>query len=391
MAWTVLLSSGRYQGRYRDANNKERSAGTYTQAAEAMREAGAKEKEQRGPLAMDIDGAKISWGAWFELWHSSRSVAFATDSTYRSTAANHVLPDWENTRLIDIKPLLVSQWVVRMSRAKKSPYVIRNALMLFKTSLNAAVDDDRLARNPAKKIPYPDLPQGTERFLTPDEVEKIAFCMDGMNSTILWTAVQTGMRFGEISGLHWSRVNFELRTIDVVEQFDQKARVIKSSPKDKESRTIPMSADLVTMLKFYRNATEDHRKEKCGEQHLTGKCTGDLVFRGARLAPITSKEWGRGVWHKSRIMAGVEHARPHDLRHTYASWLLQQGVHLAELAQMMGHSKWEVTQKYAHFSKESLDNVRNAIQVHRRTAGRTAESDPTTPDDTGSAPAEQAG
>jgi integrase len=390
MPWTRLLQSGRYQGLYRDAAGKEQSAGTFTQAAEAMRKAGALEAEQRETQPFDAGGAKIQWGAWFEMWHESRSLSYSTDTTYRSTAANHVLPEWENTKLMDIKPMNVARWTAKMTRQKKSPYVIRNALMLFKTSLNAAVDDQRLRFSPAKKIPYPDLPQGTERFLTPDEVEAIGFCMDGMNATILWTAVQTGMRFGEISGLHWSRVNFETRTIDVVEQYDQKAKVIKGYPKDKDKRTIPMPADMVGMLRRYKNVTESHRAKTCGQEHAYGRCSGDLVFRGARLAPVTSKEWGRGVWHKCRTMAEVDYARPHDLRHTYASWLLQQGVSIPELALMMGHSKWEVTQKYAHLSSESMDSVRDALSRHRRTAGRTADPHPTTPYEVGSQPDEQA-
>src|SRR5688572_15677219 len=105
MAWTRMLASGKYQGVYRDANGKEQSAGTFTQEAEAKREAGAREKEQRGASPTDIEGAKITWGAWFELWHSSRILAYATDSLYQSIAANHVLPDWETTRLMDIKTL----------------------------------------------------------------------------------------------------------------------------------------------------------------------------------------------------------------------------------------------------------------------------------------------
>jgi site-specific recombinase XerD len=68
-------------------------------------------------------------------------------------------------------------------------------------------------------------------------------------------------------------------------------------------------------------------------------------------------------------MAGIEgHVRPHDMRHTYASWLLQQGVHLAELARMMGHSDWEVTKKYAHLSQQGFETVRQALDSHRRAA-----------------------
>ena len=69
--------------------------------------------------------------------------------------------------------------------------------MLMKTSLNAAVEAKRLGVNPAKSVAYPDLPEGLERYLTPDEVEAITFYMDGKNALIVWMGVQTGLRFGD--------------------------------------------------------------------------------------------------------------------------------------------------------------------------------------------------
>lgn len=392
MPWTVLLPSGKYQGVYRDAENKVRSAGTFTQNAQALRAAGSKEVQQRGSNALDIDGGKITWGAWFELWHESRILAHATDMTYRSTAACHILPTWERKPLCDIKQLAVQTWTKRMLTEGRSPYVVRNALMLLKTSLNAAMYSGRIQVNPAHRVPYPPLPEGTERYLTPDEVERIAFFMSGRNATVVWTAVQTGLRFGELAGLHLSRVDFDRGVIRVVEQFDQKAYVIKPAPKDKEERTVPLPPDLLTMLAAHRDSYPAERPKTCGIRHLSGHCPGDLVFRGARGGPLKSNDWGKTVWKTALGLAGIEgRVRPHDMRHTYASWLLQQGVHLAVLAEMMGHSDWEVVKKYAHLSSTHHDAVRSALSTHRRTARRTATGGLVTLGDASSTEIEEAG
>ena len=386
MAWTVLRESGRYQGLYRvPGESQARSAGTFRTEPEAMREAAAKEKQQRTPGAVDPRDGTITWGAWFEQWHDSRSLAYSTDSTYRSTADNHVMPTWETVRLCDIEPLTVARWVKQLQhptpaqRARDvkpvSVWTVRNALMLFKTSLNAAVVSKRIGFSPAAHTPYPDMPVGLERYLTPDEVERIVFYMDGLNALLVWTSVQTGMRFGELAGLHWPRLNLERGTIQIVEKYDQKAKRMDPLPKDNEQRTVPLPQDLVAMLTQYRDHAAPDRSKTCGVPHTAGRCNGDLVFRGARGAALHSNQWGRGPWARALKVAGIEgRVRPHDMRHTYASWLLQQGVHLAELARMMGHSDWEVTKKYAHLSEQGYETVRDALTDHRRIARRIAEA-----------------
>jgi integrase len=381
MAWTQLRESGKYQGLYRTANGDIRSAGTFTQARQALREATRKEDAQREPGAVDPKGGRITWGAWFRQWHDSRSLAYSTDMTYRSTADCHILPFWEDTKLTDVDELGLNRWVKSMLHPSRrgveprSVWVVRNALMLMKTSLNAAVYGRRLAVSPAERIPYPDLPAGTERYLTPTEVENITFYMNGVNSLIVLLGVETGLRFGEISGLHWNRVDFDRGLIHVIEKFDQKARKIDPLPKDNEKRTVPVSDHLMERLAHYRENAAKPSPQGCGIAHVAGRCGGDILFRGARGAPIKSNDWGKTVWATALKLGGVEgRVRPHDMRHTYASWLLQQGVSLPELALMMGHSSWEVTKKYAHLSSTTYDTVRDAISSHRRGAERGADS-----------------
>lgn len=373
MASTRKLPSGKYQGRYRDALGRDQSAGTFTQEKQALRAAIVKENEASKPGAIDVTGSKMPWGQWFDQWHDSRVISYATDEQYRSIAINHLVPHWGTVKLADITELEIQKWVKSMLQPKdkkvtpKSPWTVRAALMLLKTSLNAATPK-RIAVSPAKDIPFPDLPDGLERFLTPEEVERIAFHLSGVNALLLWTGVQTGMRFGEMAGLHWSRLDLDRGAVQVVEAFDQKAMVINPLPKDKEQRTIPLPPDLVDLLAQHRERTASGRQPTCGVPHKAGKCSGDIVFRGGRGAPLRSSDWGKNIWKRAVSSAGVEgRVRVHDLRHTFASWLIQEGVPIPEVANRLGHSDWETTQKYAHLADTGFDNVLAAIERKRGT------------------------
>lgn len=375
MAWTVLRNSGKYTGYYRIPGVKDPlSAGTFVQEKEALRKAQKAEDEARQPGALDPRLGKLTWGSWFTEWHESRSLAYSTDMTYRSTADCHLMPGWRDTKLADIESLHVSRWVRKMQREGVSVWTVRSALMLLKTSLNAAVHAKRIHLNPATHVPYPDLPEGLERYLTPEEVERITFYMNGINALIVWVSVQTGMRFGEVSGLHWPRLNLERGSIQIVEKYDQKANAIDPLPKDNEQRSVPLPTDLVEMLVQYRDFAAPDQQRTCGLRHTAGRCIGDLVFRGPRGAALKSNDFGRGPWKRALEQAGiVDRVRPHDMRHTYASWLLQQGVSLPELAMMMGHADWEVTKKYAHLCPSAThETVRQALTDHRRIAQRIA-------------------
>lgn len=363
MAWTRTKPSGKFQGLYRNADGKIRSAGTFTQQKQARREAERIEAEQRKPGALDLDGGKIRWSAWFDQWNDARTVAYATETNYRSTADNHIRPHWGQVRLDEIDQLDVNRWIKRLQRDGASPYTIRNAVTLFKTTLAAAVDDNRLVRNPARKVRVPDMPQATERYLTAAEVDEICFYLNGLNALIVRVATQTGMRFGEIAGLHWSRVDLDRGVIHVVEKYDQQADRIDPVPKDKERRVVPLTDDLVAMLGRHRDSTRPGHGT-CGMTHTAGRCPGSLVFLGPRGAPIRSSQWGRvgGPWRAALEHAAIhDRVRPHDMRHTYASWMIQAGVPLTEIARVMGHSDTEITRRYAHLCDEGYDKIRNAM------------------------------
>ncbi len=371
MAWTRKKPSGKYEGSYRDAEGKVRVAGTFAQPKQALREAERVESEQRQPTALDIDGGKITWGAWFEMWHESRVLSYSTYTQYPSLARNHVLPRWRDTPIKDITHFGVSKWIAELSRSN-SPHVVGQVLQMFRASLNAAIKANRLATNPTANVKPPTKPEGLERYLTPDEVEDITSFMDTTDSLIVWVSVLTGLRFGELAGLHWDRVDLETGRIHVVEKFDQKARVIDPLPKDEDTRTVKMTPWLRDKLRDYYNTRTLGRT--CGVAHNRGsRCRGDLVFRGKQGRAIKSAAWNAGPWKRAKQLAGItDRVRAHDMRHTYASWLVQQGMSLEKVSKRLGHADTQMSQRYSHLREDDdNDEATEALQAYmeRRRGG----------------------
>lgn len=390
MAWTEQINSGKdkgkYRGRYRDRDGRKQTVGggPFTHKAEALRKAGAKEEEQRQQGAISPDAGKITYGAWYQRWIDSHMVETSTRRQYKSTARLHVLPYWEDTPLGEIKMTEGKTWVnilqadpaakadTQHARKKqdwdkpgpRSPWTIRIAVQMIVASLNAAIPphDNKLRTNPLAKLKWPTLPECPDRYLTPYEVDRIGhFMSHPIHRLILDVDVTTGLRAGEIGGLHVSRIDFRRGGIYVVEQFDQHENVMKAYPKDKERRWVPLSSDVVPRLQSHVESLP--KVSDCGIPHVSGRCPGGaLVFAGPRRSPFKSGEWLQGPFAKALDLAKIDgRVRFHDLRHTYASWLIQDGVSFAELARVMGHSSWEVSRRYAHLAPEGYDTVRAAV------------------------------
>jgi integrase len=76
---------------------------------------------------------------------------------------------------------------------------------------------------------------------------------------------------------------------------------------------------------------------------------------------IYVNNWRKRSWAPALERANIGHARPHDLRHTYASWLVQNGTPIEEVARLRGHASSVVTQRYAHLADTPKDSVLKAL------------------------------
>lgn len=362
------MPSGKYRGLYRDAAGRKRSAGSFTHKVRARNAAGALEQQARKDAWRDADSFLRPWGEWCDRWWQSRDVE---DSTRRGDAhrrRNHLEPRWVDTPIGSITRHDVKEWIADLRAAGSGPETVKRIVHLFSASMNAAVDAEVIPMNPAARLKMGGGAPAQERYLTPDEYATIrAQLPTARDQLIADTLVYTGMRWGEAAGLHRARLDLDRALVRVVETFDEAANRMKAYPKGKQTRDVPLTPELVEAFRDLPPSVGT-----CGVEHATGRCVGPLVLTGAEGMPLRNTNWAARVWHPAVKAAGVGHVRVHDLRHTFASWLLQQGIPLAEVGRLLGHVSSQTTQRYAHLAETPSAAVLAALAGPRKSHADTA-------------------
>lgn len=382
----------RWRGRYRNAAGRK-VAKTFDTKAAAMRWAGGEEGKVHRGQRSNPTAARMKWGEWADRWQAARAVEPSTARTDDVTIRVHLRPRWETTPLIAIERLDVQAWVNELRR-RRSASVTRRAFYGLSNSLDMAVVEGILAANPCKGVKLPALPIEPPRFLEDAETGRILYHLSGRWRVLAELLLGTGLRMAEAAGLHADRVDFANARIYVVETYDAPAGSMSPYPKSKRQRTVPLAPELARLLQEWLDRNPP--LPSCGKPHRTGRCPGGLLIRGEKGAPIDGHNFDMRQWRHAIELAGFyteeptgkkgkdgqplmrrrPTVHPHDLRHTYASRLVQQGVPLERVQLLLGHKDLKTTQIYAHLRPEDdWDDVRAALSTSV-TAARAAGAGP---------------
>lgn len=243
-------------------------------------------------------------------------------------------------KLIEITSRDIERYMQLRSKDVR-PATVNRELALLRHMLNKAIDWGYLQENPAKKVKPFKEPPGRVKYLRKDEYERLlTVCKltPGLYE-IVYTALHTGMRKGELVSLTWGDVDFERMEITLRET------------KNNEIWVIPICDALLSVL------------EELYQKHL-----GHHVFTREDGTPYGDPH------HRFKTAckrAGVEDFRFHDLRHTYASYLVIAGIDIRTVQELMGHKTVKMTMRYSHLSKTHL---RAAVNKIRAGFGQTEES-----------------
>jgi site-specific recombinase XerD len=101
-------------------------------------------------------------------------------------------------------------------------------------------------------------------------------------------------------------------------------------------------------------------------EHLSPLAPDGVVFPAPGGGAWDDRNWSRRVFDPAVAAAGVPRGTPHDMRHTAASWLVQAGVDLYVVQQMLGHESFRTTQRYAHLAPDAFEKVIDAWEDMER-------------------------
>lgn len=233
---------------------------------------------------------------------------------------------FEGHKLSEITPQKIADYKSQRREAGIRPATLARELELLRAALNIAVREwEWLEINPFWKVRI-DQPKGhKERWVTLKEEESLLRDSPPWLRDIILFALNTGMRQDEILSLKWSQVDIPRRIVTLLET------------KNKEKRTIPFNQTASGLL-----------RAKGKVRHISG-----YVFASKTGTKVHARNLLR-AFYSAREKAGLKDVRFHDLRHTFATRLVQAGVDLYVVKELVGHKSLKMTMRYAHHYPESL-------------------------------------
>ena len=359
---------GRYEGRY--VTGKKSNGTTRFGYVYGMRYTDVKKRllEKKAEIQQTIHPEAAVRGMTVEKWMRSwletdllGGIKASSYLTYQNKMNRHILPCLGRMQMASITPEMVHSFLECLQAKGLGENTVRGIYRLLSAAMRAALDDGIISKNPCRKICVKRGERVQQRVFSREEQKKVEKTLSqGEDLTALF-AMYTGLRLGEICGLRWSDINWEngtatvCRTVQRLKRMDTdkclkcgdaKTYLMIGSPKSPSScRTIPIPTFLLKRL-------EIQKKQRSAAQLTTGYIFGT----GMRAAdPRTIQRRFAGVVRRLEI----PDAHFHTLRHSYATRLLEMGVDVKTVSQLLGHSSAKTTLDcYAH---SLLDQQRSAV------------------------------
>ena len=345
------------------------------------------------------NAGKLRFRAYAERWAESRSLTATTTERTASILRNHLLPKWGQWPIGSIDHLSVQEWVTELGKTL-APATVAKCYGTLRAVLRSAIRAKLIAADPTEAITAPSTYQprpltGTisrETFLT-----ELLPAVPLDHRGLVATGGGAGLRWGEAAGLAWGAVDLDRKLLRVVRVAVETADevTLRAYPKSRAGvRTIPLPDFLIRELAAHRELT-------------VGDVEPDpawLVFPTRTGTPQRRSNFRRQVWRPSLVRAGLlgsiealEHAwratwpdssgttchrtcpterqalthvaqhaagglRFHDLRHSYATWLVSDGVPVNIVQTVMGHEQASTTlNRYTHTPDGYGQRVRDAL------------------------------
>jgi integrase len=350
----------RWRARYFDPTGQER-ARTFARKADAERFLAGVESDKSRGLYVDPAAGRITVKEYATAWQASQVHRPTTVAAFESHLRIHILPSLGHRPMGAVTRSEVQGWV--KSRAEVlAPSTTTLVYSVLRMIFRSAVADRVLAVSPCERITLPKAPPTEVAPLPVAAVAGLVTAVPERYRALLLTAAGTGLRQGEMLGLRVDRVDFLRRTLTVDGQLTTLpgAPPYLAPPKTTASyRTVPL-ADVVL------NALSAHVKAFDAVPVLDPRGREfALLFSDDKDRPIRRTWFNHQVWAPAVVAAGMPKGTHfHELRHFYASLLIDGGESVKVVQSRLGHATADETlNTYAHLWPDTEDRSRAAVDA----------------------------
>lgn len=253
-----------------------------------------------------------------------------------------------HVRLRALTPELIEEAKSKLKSSGRGngPTAVKRMLANLSHVLTKGVQWGWIVSSPMKKVEKPKEPTGRCRYLSAEELDALLDACRKSPNPLLYPAVKvaigTGIRKGELRNLVWPSVDLKNRMIYL------------EDTKNGDRRGVPLNSEILGVFH---------------ELKRSRRLDTDLIF------PSKNGKVGlefRGAFRSALREAKIQNFHWHDLRHTFASYLVMEGASLLAVSTLLGHRDLSMTKRYTHLSPEYLKN--GVELISDRISGKKAAS-----------------
>jgi len=250
-----------------------------------------------------------------------------------------IIPNFGKIKVTDLTRAML---IKHHEKLHQTPYMANRFLALVSKMMNLAEKWEfrSLNTNPCKHIDR-NPEKAREVYLSLDQLERVGLAMRELKETeneyvlsAIKLLILTGCRKGEILNLKWDYINFKNSCINLPD----------SKTGEKE---IHLNPSAMSILQSLEKKSDYIFVSRVQNKKITGIST---------------------TWKKIRKIADLTNVRPHDLRHTFATHAVNDGLSLPIIAKILGHKDLKTTQRYAHLHEDPVKKANNKVSLKLKKA-----------------------
>ncbi|NMI00851.1 tyrosine-type recombinase/integrase [Pseudonocardia acidicola] len=393
MGFIDKTPEGRYRAYFRDPAGRQRSKTFRLKKDAASFLAEVETAKSRGAYVAPNAG-RMLFGEHAQQWMATWNTEATTAARDLSVMRTHVLPQWSAVQLGKIDHLGLQAWATELGKQRSRATVVE-ALRLTSAVLRSAVRNRLIPFNPAEdvRVPRTRRRDTDERVISRADLRgRLLPAVPERYRGIVATAAGAGLRWGEAAGLRVDALDLDAARLHVIRTVIEVSghTSFKPFPKSRAGRrTVPLPAWLVTTIRAHLDRWPTQPSAPIFANEVGGALRRTLfrtrvwrpsLVRAGMLGAVVAVDGGfeaqwsdaDGTKHTERLpteTAAVHHVarnqagglRFHDLRHSYATWLVDDGVPPNMVQRVMGHERSSTTLDLYTRRTDNSDRILEAL------------------------------